>query len=281
MAMTSSGTRTYRIRYGAALLLGGAIALLIGWSDLLIGQVIIQPVQPPVPGQPNEDKKEKDGGEERPEDEEDVPFSFPYDRNVRNYLQGAREYLAGSKQPPWQTVTALLQNILESKSDSFYSTYYTVGGKKKLHRVSVRTEANRIIASFPKEGLEFYQQAYGQTASAQLDEAIRNHYDLARLTEVSQKYFHTRAGGEATVLLASLHLERGNYLEAAYALERLWQRPNSDELKTPWTLFKAALAFQRSGDPRHAELLKNGSGRVATPDPTSGRFADRSAGLYL
>jgi len=254
--MTSSGTRTYRIRYGAALLLGGAIALLIGWSDLLIGQVIIQPVQPPVPGQPNEDKKEKDGGEERPEDEEDVPFSFPYDRNVRNYLQGAREYLAGSKQPPWQTVTALLQNILESKSDSFYSTYYTVGGKKKLHRVSVRTEANRIIASFPKEGLEFYQQAYGQTASAQLDEAIRNHYDLARLTEVSQKYFHTRAGGEATVLLASLHLERGNYLEAAYALERLWQRPNSDELKTPWTLFKAALAFQRSGDPRHAELLK-------------------------
>jgi tetratricopeptide (TPR) repeat protein len=259
MVMKPRRVWTYRIRYGGALLLAGAMALVVGWSDVLTGQVQVLPAQPPLPGkpdQPDEGKKEKDPVEERPEDEEDVPFSFPYDRNVRNYLQGAREYLAGSKQPPWQTVTALLQNILESKSDSFYSTYYTVGGKKKLHRVSVRTEANRIIASFPKEGLEFYQQAYGQTAAAQLEEAIRNHYDLARLTEVSQKYFHTRAGGEATVLLASLYLERSNYLEAAYAFERLWQRPNSDEFKTPLTLFKAALAFQRSGDPRHAELLK-------------------------
>jgi outer membrane protein assembly factor BamB len=220
-----------------------------------MGQVQLVPAQP-VPKEDSAQEK-KEPADERPEDEESVPFSFPYDRNVRNYLAGAREYLAGSKQPPWQTVTALLQNILESKSDSFYSIYYQVGDKKKLQRVSVRMEANRIIASFPKEGLEFYQQAYGQTAAALLDDAIRDNYDLARLTEVSQKYFHTRAGGEATVLLASLYLERSNYLEAAYAFERLWQRPNSEEFKTPLTLFKAALAFQRSGDPRHTELLKD------------------------
>src|SRR4029079_7189652 len=50
--------------------------------------------------------------------------------------------------------------------------------------------------------------------------------------------------------------ERGNYLEAAYAFERFLARPNIDDLLTPRTLFKACLAFKRSGDARHAELLK-------------------------
>ena len=77
------------------------------------------------------------------------------------------------------------------------------------------------------------------------------------LTDLSRKFFHTRAGAEATVLLGSIHLERGNYLEAADAFERLLSRPNSEEFLTPRTLFKACLALHRSGDSRHAELYKS------------------------
>src|SRR5262249_42717553 len=145
---------------------------------------------------------------------------------------------------------------LESRSDSFFNTYFTVAGQKHILRISVRTEANRIIAAFPKEGLEFYQQLHGQQASAALDDAIKANYDIPLLADVSQKFFHTKAGAEATILVGTLHLERGNYLEAAYAFERLLSRPNADDFLTPRTLFKACLAFKRSGDPRHTELLK-------------------------
>ena len=200
-----------------------------------------------------DDKKDKK--DDRPPDEENIPFAFPYDRDAKSQLKGAREYL-DFKVVPWNRVCSLLQNILESRSDSFFNVEYKVGNKKEINRISVKTEANRIIAAFSPEGLQFYQQLYGQTASALLDDAIRANYDIPLLSDISQKYFHTKAGAEATILLGSLYLERGNYLEAAYAFERVLARPSVEELITPRTLFKACLAFKRSGDARHAELLK-------------------------
>jgi len=233
--------------------------LLVFGAGLMAGAGQVRPVIQPVPGggiggQPNpKDPKDKSKDNKAPEDD-NIPFSFEYQRDARNQLKAAREYL-DFKNPPWNTICPLLQNILESRTDSFFNLVQVVGGREVPLRISVKTEANRIIAAFPKEGLEFYQQAYGQTASALLDEAIKANYDLAQLSELSQRYFHTRAGGEATILLGSVHLERGNYLEAAYAFERILNRPGSEELLTPRTLYKACLAFKRSGDPRHEALL--------------------------
>lgn len=219
--------------------------------------VIIRPGQPvpPAPGNDGKDPK-KDDKDGRPPEDDAIPFGFPYERDARNQLAAARDYLSFG-QVPWGTVIPLLQNILDSRSDSFFNTYYTrPDGRKELLRISVKTEANRIISAFPKEGLEFYQQQYGQQASAALDDIIRGNYDLAALADLAQRYFHTKAGAEATVLMGTLYLERGNYLEAAYAFERLLGRPNAAEFLTPLTLYKACLAFKRSGDPRHEALLK-------------------------
>lgn len=206
---------------------------------------------------PGKEKEKKEKRDQKPPEEDNIPYTFPYDRDAKNQLTAAREYLT-FKNIPWATVVPLLQNILEGKNDSLFNTFFVVSGEKKINRISVKTEANRIIAAFPKEGLEFYQQSYGATASALLDEAIppKGNYDLATIAEVSQKYFHTKAGAEATVLLGTLYLERGNFLEAAYAFERFLTRPNIEDLITPRTLFKACLALKRSGDARHAELLK-------------------------
>ena len=171
-------------------------------------------------------------------------------------IAGAREYLS-FKAPPWNTIVPLLQNILNAKSDSFFNIKDKAGAARRTRRISVKTEANRIIAAFPKEGLEFYQQSFGQDAANLLGEAVKQNYDLAMLADLSQRYFHTKAGAEGTVLLASLYLERGNYLEAAFSFERLLARPNSDDVLTPRTLFKAALAFRRSGDPHHKALAQS------------------------
>ncbi|VTT96613.1 oxidoreductase : Uncharacterized protein OS=Blastopirellula marina DSM 3645 GN=DSM3645_24967 PE=4 SV=1: PQQ_2 [Gemmataceae bacterium] len=244
---------TLRVAFAGFLL--AAFAAVIGTSGNAWGQKVVGGIGVAQPEPPGGKNKKDDKKDDRPPEDENIPFSFPYDRDAKNQLEGARAYL-DFKEVPWNTVCGFLQNILESRSDSFFNTYYVANAEKKLHRISVKTEANRIIAAFPKEGLQFYQQTYGATASAQLDDAIKANYDVPMLAEVSQRFFHTKAGGEATVLLASLYLERGNYLEAAQAFERLFARLGADEFLTPRTVFKAALAFKRGGDPRHAALLK-------------------------
>ena len=229
-------------------------------------------------GKVNDKKDEKK--EDRPADEDNIPFSFPYERDAKNQLVAAREYL-GFKQIPWNTVCPLLQNILEARSDSFFNVTYTVGNEKKINRISVKTEANRIIAAFNPVGRQFYQLADGQTASALLNDAIQANYDIPMLADLSQKYFHTKAGAEATILLGTLYLERGNYLEAAYAFERILARPASEELLTPRTLFKACLALNRSGDSRHSELFKTTLASRTSESHTQGRAQSGSQELHL
>lgn len=247
---TDIAMRTLYIRSISAVVLFILFAWLVTWGGKQVqGQVAV----PVAKGKAADKKAEKK--EDRPADEDNIPFSFPYDRDAKNQLVAAREYL-GFKEIPWNTVCPLLQNILEARSDSFFNVVYTVGGEKKINRISVKTEANRIIAEFKAEGREYYQQAYGQTASALLDEAIRANYDIPMLADLSQKYFHTKAGAEATILLGTIQLERGNFLEAAYAFERILSRPGSEDFITPRTLFKASLAFKRSGDPKHLEIYK-------------------------
>ena len=239
-------------RFVFAGLLIAAFSMLVSWSGAQE-----KPIAGGVAQPPGKDKRaRKDKKDEKPPEDDNIPYTFPYDRDAKNQLTAAREYLANFKDIPWNTVCPLLQNILEGRSDSLFNTFFNVGGQRVINRISVKTEANRIIAAFPKEGLQFYQQSYGATASGMLDDAIKANYDLALIAEVSQKYFHTTAGAEATVLLGSLYLERGNYLEAAYAFERFLARPNIADLITARTMFKACLAFKRSGDARHTELLK-------------------------
>lgn len=215
--------------------------------------------QPALPGQPPGKKGDKDKEKDlRSELDENLPFAPPYDRDHKRRLEGVRDYLnvnnpANTK---WGEVCGFLQFILDSKSDSFFDVKQKVGDAVRVHRISVKTEANRIISTFSPEGLQFYQQANGAAAAQLLDEAIKANYDLAALSDLSQRYFHTRAGAEGTVLLATVYLERGNYLEAAYAFERLLGRKDIDELLTARTLLKACLALKRGGEPRHADLYK-------------------------
>ncbi|QJW93535.1 outer membrane protein assembly factor BamB family protein [Frigoriglobus tundricola] len=238
----------------------GLLAALVAWAVTWGGHAVNgQPVaaQPAKPGGPagKDDKKAKD---DRSPEDENLPFAPPYERDARRRLEAARDYL-NVKDPAnikWGEVCGFLQQILDSKSDSFFDVKYTAGGKTHVNRISVKTEANRIIATFPPEGLQFYQQSQGANAAALLDDAVKANYDIAILADLSQRYFHTRAGAEGTVLIATIYLERGNYVEAAYAFERLLPRKDVEDLLTPLTLFKACIAFKRSGDARHAELYK-------------------------
>lgn len=239
------------LSFGVLVALTALVTSLAGHSAL--GQPVLQPGG--QPGKKGDKEKEK---ELRSELDENLPFAPPYDRDHKRRLEGVRDYLNVNNPAniKWGEVTGFLQYILDSKSDSFFDVKYKVGDVTRINRISVKTEANRIISTFPTEGIQFYQQQHGAAAAAQLDDAIKANYDLAALADLSQKYFHTRAGAEGTILLATIYLERGSYVEAAYAFERLLARKDIDDLFTARTLFKACLALKRGGDPKHADLLK-------------------------
>ena len=84
--------------------------------------------QPVLPGQPGKKDKKDDKKDDRPPEDDNNAFAFPYERDAKAQLQGAREYLQ-YKSPPWNTVCPLLQNILEAKTDSFFNTYFVAGGQ--------------------------------------------------------------------------------------------------------------------------------------------------------
>lgn len=251
--------RGFTLRFALAMALAVACAWFVTWGTEFVAA---QPKAAPPIGMKVAGKTDKAAEKDlRPARDLDLAFGFPYERDAKRQLDAARQYLA-FKVIPWDRVCPALQKILDGRSDSFFDIEYKVGEKLEVNRISVKTEANRIIAAFPKDGLEYYQQTYGQSAAALLDQAIKNNYDLPTLADLSQRYFHTRAGAEGTVLLGTIHLERGNYLEAAYAFERLLARPNSEEIFTPLTLYKAALAFRRSADPRHAGIVRSTTDRL-------------------
>lgn len=91
-------------------------------------------------------------------------------------------------------------------------------------RVSLKGEARRLLGSMPEAARELYELQFGAEAKALLAEAAASG-DVASLTEVTRKYFHTQAGYEATLLLGRLQLDRGHPLAAAMCFERLSQFP--------------------------------------------------------
>ena len=176
--------------------------------------------------------------------------TVPTNRESKRLIRAAQDYI---KKKEWGTATECLQTLLEDKEDSFIE----VGGgpddkgKPTKRRISVRTEANRLIGELPADGLETYQVKYGQTAADHLKAALEAN-DPALLAEVAVRYLHTKAGAEATNLLGTYHLDRGSYLMANLSFERLLSRPDADKLPAK-VLFKAALAARRAGDLATAE----------------------------
>jgi len=93
-------------------------------------------------------------------------------------------------------------------------------------RTSLKREAQRLLSSMPEAARELYQLQFGGDARELLDAATRDG-DLAKLAEVTRKYFHTQAGYEATMLLGRLQLDLGHPLAAAMCFQRLVEAPSA------------------------------------------------------
>ena len=195
-------------------------------------------------------------------------FTIPEQRDSREQLKAVVEYL-GRSTVPWDVVCGTSQRLLDAKSDSFYRIKDAKGNDTGTV-ISVKAKVNQILAELPKEGRQFYEQEYGSLATTLLKQGVEAGYDKPILGDVAQRYFHTKAGAQATLLLASLDLEAGNYTEAAYGFVRLQSRPDAAEILTPRVLLKAAMSFRRSGDARQAESVASLWERLEKSYPRDG-----------
>ena len=201
------------------------------------------PALQPVPVAPDPDQKRTENGQ----------FTIPEQRDAREQLRAVMDYL-GRTNVPWDVVTGTAQRLLDAKSDSFYRLKDAKGNDTGAV-VSVKSKVNQLLADLPKEGRQFYEQEFGPQANELLKKAVEAGYDRATLADLSQRLYHTKAGAQATLLLAGIDLEAGRYTEAAYGFQRLLARADTAEVLTPRVLLKAAIAFKRSGDARQGESV--------------------------
>ena len=87
-------------------------------------------------------------------------------------------------------------------------------------QTSIKARALQLIATMPPRGRELYELRCGADARVLLQEAIKSG-DIAALTEVSRKYFHTKSGNQATLLIGRYHLNQGRALGAALCFQKL------------------------------------------------------------
>jgi outer membrane protein assembly factor BamB/tetratricopeptide (TPR) repeat protein len=171
------------------------------------------------------------------------------DPRAKRKLDEAKRLIANQD---WSQAIRLLQGLIDSKEDVFLQE--EADGEGQGRRISVRAEASQLIGSLPKEGKQFYELEYGGLAKSMLRQGKVNGEPQV-FADVAMRYLHTEAGLEATALLGSYHLDQGRHVVAALCYERMLERESNLSNLPALTLFKAALAFERAGEPARRDAL--------------------------
>jgi len=172
----------------------------------------------------------------------DDPFPPP-DRRDLQRLSQAKELIAKGR---YGEAVQYLGAILDGSEDYFFQPR-----QNKTTRCSLKNEAIRLIGQMPREGRELYELQYGSRARQLLEEATAAG-DAQGLAEVSRRFFHTRAGYEATFLLGMYHLDHGQPLYGALTLQRLSQFSDISDQFEPALSLAMASAWLQAGAPDKA-----------------------------
>ncbi len=227
-----------------------ALALLPG--DVARGQVKTAPVPaggkaPGAPGAPQPGVNDlADKGR----------LTLPTDPKLKQKLLAVKDYIISED---WKTVAENVQALLDLSKDVFVQIpVKQPDGKEVDTLVGIRIAANRLLAGLPRDkpgvGLDVYKITHGPTAKTLLAQAIADG-DTQKFADVAQRFLWTDAGGEAAERLATILLDRGDFMAAAQAYDRLIQRDGVEKLE-PLTLYKAAIAFRKGNTKEDKDNLE-------------------------
>jgi outer membrane protein assembly factor BamB/tetratricopeptide (TPR) repeat protein len=203
-------------------------------------KVVKQPLQKGGPGQPGQP------GQPAPPPADPTEFShaidLPKNPDAVKKIEAIKDYV---NEQDWETACRAIQSVLTLDRDYFMR----VERKGVISWVSVKSEADRILSEMEPGGKDHYKLTFGPAAAEDLKKAKASS-SVEQLTTIMRFYLHTDAGADATNLLGTYLLDRGEWTAAALCYEKLLGREGSDRL-SPVTLFKAAYAFRMVGDAGH------------------------------
>lgn len=207
---------------------------------------------------------------------------FPIDRQAEKRLRQAKDLIENKK---YDEAIPLLQGILDGSTRGATATaedyfYHPDPTDRSLVR-SLKSEVRRLIGEFPEAARNSYEFQYGALARQLLTDAVKSG-DQAQLAAVSNRFFHTEAGAEATFRLGNRLLDQGRSMASALCFERL--RSDRHGLRwEPVLSLKTALGWRRGGDRERAERvlaqLADGSRTGKPINPAAVTPADLSAEL--
>ena len=169
------------------------------------------------------------------------------DRRLTQRLVRARELI---KQKEPQAAIGLLQSLLDHQEDGFFQDVSAEG----LPFVSLKQTASRLLGTLDSVGRRAYELEYGTTARKLLERG-QAEGGVELLEQAARRYFHTRAGAEATYALGNLFLDRGQSLAAAMQFERLRRSSVAAGRWEPILSLKTSLAWARSGRKQRAQNI--------------------------
>ncbi len=179
-------------------------------------------------------------GEEQDKDDANVRDNvFPTaERNLVVLLSKARQLIAHER---YAETIQCLGAILEAPEDAFLRP-----SSKSDVSSGLKAEAQALLGRLPTQGRELYELDCGAQARKILSAAVAAG-DANGLAEVSRRFFHTRAGYEATFLLGLHQWNHGSPLAAALTLKRLKEScPVADEFEPALSAALAA-SWSRTG----------------------------------
>jgi outer membrane protein assembly factor BamB len=175
------------------------------------------------------------------------PNIFPVaPRELRQSLSRAQTAIAEER---YSDAATYLGEILNSPTTD---DYFLGNPGSPDAQQSLKSAALSLIGSMPAQGRQIYETTFGFEGRAELDKAL-DAGSLQGLTEVARRYFHTKAGYEATLLLGRAQLDQGRPLSAAMTLKRIADTPSAAALYDPELSVLLATCWMHSRLPEQAQ----------------------------
>ena len=182
-------------------------------------------------------------------DENPLPAENVFPAADRSLLQLLSKASQLRDQQRFTEAVQCLSAILDSPEDAFLRRQ----GSGNTY-VGMKAEALSLLKDLPASARDIYELQWGANARAMLSAAAAAG-DVAGLAEVSRRFFHTRAGYEATFLLGLHQWHRGSPLAAAMTLKRLTESCPVAEQFEPGLSAALAACWFRAGEPEKARAV--------------------------
>ncbi len=138
---------------------------------------------------------------------------LPIPREKARALRLAKSSIEAAK---YTEAINYISMIIEAES---FEDYFIESPDDPRSFTGLYREVDELIRNLPAPGKRLYELKFAIQAEKLLADAITKN-DINKIRDISTRYFHTKAGYEATVLLGHYYLDQGNSFFALLCFER-------------------------------------------------------------